>query len=627
MSLKDVLGAVGQQIDDDEAELATLEQRVAKLEAAVFPTPSPTPDPQPSPAPAPSPSPTPTPVPEPFAAMVATGSGALSFTVKASDATRLDDYVGELVHEYRARYVLPDLSGSLVFCRSIDGAVSYVIFENGEYLGDRKSRLGFTLTLDLGDGSTSRSVACRFSRWGGTWRCPMGTQYPVNADRLAALASHPTLPRLDKRWLAKEQLPKFKATVLPYTEPMSLAGMTAGVSAGGDRNDIGLVTEWISNLLLKTPADADYQAAVQTMLNQSEACGSQQTHVRAKDGGPFDCIAFPKASMQWDECNSNSAFYAPNLVEVSDKAIVPPTDLPMQSMNSGHTTFCAAVVGYLLTDDPYYLQMVQDQAAFAVFSKRGGAVPPAFGIVHQETRDWCWGLRSVMHALLTAPANPPSWLRAASYWQQIHDAAKAQFNAAMAATIPGVQTFRAPWPPAVSGVYMDSLFIDDYCLSELLMMQLSGQNWVEQIAWLSEKARIMALGEQGYPWQMGVPEEIIDIGKPQSWGDLWPTYISGRSEIDVTKLPPDDFCPPGPGDSGSTKTTNNTNPPYQFARRAVLALLARVATQTGDPRFAWALDYWKQHGARWDRYVAMSMAGCYSTPGGRWAADHGIPGI
>ena len=75
-------------------------------------------------------------------------------------------------------------------------------------------------------------------------------------------------------------------------EPMGMAGITAYFATGGDRDDIGPLTE----------AQAEYlctgrSAALWTMMAQAEAAGTVPWIMRdEKTGGPVDVLAYPKVS-------------------------------------------------------------------------------------------------------------------------------------------------------------------------------------------------------------------------------------------------------------------------------------------------------------------------------------------
>ncbi len=172
---------------------------------------------------------------------------------------------------------------------------------------------------------------------------------------------------------------------------MGLAGITPYMPQTGERADIGLVTEPQAKFIC-----TDDQASLQTLLAQAESAGTVPWHMRDENtGAPINFNAYPKAS-----------WYFSNVGSPQIKTIETPVTVDSAHMPS------LAYVPYILTGDPYYLEELQFQSNWD-----WGSLPPSYRPTIAQARQFAWSLRNLAQAARMTPANTPSWLLPASYWQ------------------------------------------------------------------------------------------------------------------------------------------------------------------------------------------------------------------
>jgi hypothetical protein len=189
---------------------------------------------------------------------------------------------------------------------------------------------------------------------------------------------------------------------------MDTGGLTTGMGTGGERPEIGPITESQAAYLLHGNAEA-----LTTMMTQAEAVGSMPIWARdERTGALVDVYTMPDVAFRAGAPTiPQPAYpYSPD-GSYNDH---------MFRMDVAHIP-SPAYVPWLLTDDPYFYESVEAIGSYGVLAtdyhrasqKLPGLVDPG------ETRAWGWGVREPMRLATFAPSDPPSWLKPRAYWRRI----------------------------------------------------------------------------------------------------------------------------------------------------------------------------------------------------------------
>lgn len=104
-----------------------------------------------------------------------------------------------------------------------------------------------------------------------------------------------------------------------------------------------------------------------------------------------------------------------------------------------------AYLPFILTGDPYYLGILQSQAAYIILGMPKGwsALSPSWGPGAGQTRGVAWATRDLMQAAWATPDVVPQWLLPKATMKKMFDASVAHLNFIMAQTEPLRSVHRA----------------------------------------------------------------------------------------------------------------------------------------------------------------------------------------
>lgn len=339
------------------------------------------------------------------AAIPAAVSGPLGAIIEYKGETyRYDETTGTDLGDYidpRNRFVQGCIRSNhdrlpltVLFRRDKTSDRAEVVFELGRIFTQAPPANldAYRVSIVRGD-KTVFSAAIPGHFWSARWRWQSAPR-PVTA-KIPDLIAAGLLPHYDEAVTGG-----FTPASAPSNyAPMGLAGVYPSMPDGGERPDIGPLTECQADYICTGRA-----SALSTLLAQAEASGTIPWHLRdERTGAPLDTVAYPKATMY--EPNGASPFIprAPNTPINPDPAHEP----------------ALAYVPFLLTGDPYYLEELQTAVNFNIIRQ-----PPAARVWYNldgAVRAHAWSLRSTAQAATVTPDTVPSWLLPRSYFKKILD--------------------------------------------------------------------------------------------------------------------------------------------------------------------------------------------------------------
>lgn len=211
-------------------------------------------------------------------------------------------------------------------------------------------------------------------------------------DRETALAVVSTVPPTNAPPNCAPTLPMPSVPAAPsHYRVMGLAGVVAYMPQGGERGDIGLLTETQAEFICTAR-----EAALDLMRAQGEAAGTIPWHMRDEvSGAPMDLRRYPAAT--WYSSTTAGMPYVKT-------AATPIT------VDSAHQP-ALAYLPYLLTGDPYHLEDLQFQATWNL-----GSLVPQYRMSLPRPATFAWNLRTLAQCARMTPSDVPAWLLPQSYW-------------------------------------------------------------------------------------------------------------------------------------------------------------------------------------------------------------------
>lgn len=440
-----------------------------------------------------------------------------------------------------------------------------VVFELGKIWDGRAANLAsYRAEVWRGESLISAVEVPRhfwFSRW--RWQ---SAPRPVYA-RMDDLRQRGLLPPLARR---SESL-FTRAAPAPGNASyavMELAGIAAQMGAGGERPDLGLMTEHQARFLCTKAGDA-----LATLRAQAEAAGTLPWHIRDERTG---------APVNLDD-HENMSWYGD--ANVGDPHI-PHSDSGI-SIDAAHQP-ALAYVPYLLTGDPYHLEDLQ----FAANYNRG-SLPPADRLSIPQPRAFAWSLRTLAQAARVTPERVPSWLLPAAYFRKDLDRTRQWFAATyIEDSDPLRRIFRATDnlaysrdepPQAPQGSWV-APWQHDFLAAVLGWTVLMGfENWREAFHWQLGGTLARTSGRSG--WRRAYPSPYRLIVRERksapvaaSWEEAW------RLSSTMAGWPEADELPEG-------------DPTYAIYARGVLAIAARLGVTEAQEPLAWITEQLRRRNA------------------------------
>jgi hypothetical protein len=312
-----------------------------------------------------------------------------------------------------------------------------VVFWNGECLGDVPS--GYTRDLPTyvavvkRAGNVVHSEQISKHVWGCRWRYQSEPRKEIRTA--TQVFADGFLPHMSKKAArigtpySGVIVPRTPAGVGSYRTFMEVEnsssntklGLVCDVDRGGERHEIGLVTEWQADYLLNGTASSR-----NAMYQQAELCGSdwhfylpdQTTGALVnykQDAQHYNCYTLPRPygqKGQYYQIGGGPAWNGWNIHEA---------DSHVPSM---------FYVPFALTEDAYYIEGQQAIVQWGVgwdiygretlYGKLNG--PRTCCSYTGEIRTMGWGVRNLAMAYKISPEQPPSWLLSKNYYAALsHD--------------------------------------------------------------------------------------------------------------------------------------------------------------------------------------------------------------
>ena len=307
-----------------------------------------------------------------------------------------------------------------------------VVFWNGECMGDvpdgHTSDLPSYRVVLKNNGNIVHAESVRQHVWGCRWRYQSAARPEIRTTE--QLFSDGFLPHMSKKAARIEGysgviVPKSPTPVANYTTFMapddpaanSKLGLTCDIDRGGERPEIGLVTEWQADYLLNRTA-----ASKHAMYQQAEMCGSDW-HWYIPDqitGALVNYKQDPshyKAYTYYQHYGSPGQYY-----QIGNS----PAWNGWNAHEAESHIPSVFYVPYALTEDPYYVEgqqaIVQWGTGWDIygrensygFGKIGG--PRTCCSYGGEIRTLGWGIRNLAMAYKMSPENAPDWLLSKRYY-------------------------------------------------------------------------------------------------------------------------------------------------------------------------------------------------------------------
>lgn len=451
-----------------------------------------------------------------------------------------------------------------------------VVFWNGEVDPVNQTvPSGFTRDLPsyqvtiAKDGATGYSATIPPHVWATRWRYQSAprpvirTAAQIFSDKFFPNMS-PQAARLDKTGVIKPRPVAPVGTYTPFMAPDALRpdyklGILQNIETGGERLELGPMTEWAADYLLNgTPSSLNALLQHAEMassewffflpdLNTGAAINFKQDLARYKtyiDGNPYDAYyraAYTNRSNGWEFHEADSHFQM------------------------------HPYIAYALTEDAYFLEGIQYIQAYGVGNRgcmyyREGSIDPSSsqgvlgygglliagkgdgggGINGQftmcsgigEIRTIGNGVRNLAMAYKTAPTNAPSWLLPQSYY-----AAQSSDYSAV------INRFWTTSPAPLHAIFRQlsndnyfQAFEQAYALMGMAIADLVGMPTDQNPAWLDQLKFYFGFfdaitnGTSGWNNQCPQPHDIVNNANPEnpatgnlnfnnytSWGALYTT--------------------------------------------------------------------------------------------------------
>ncbi len=388
-----------------------------------------------------------------------------------------------------------------------DGRRHELVFELSDATAREAADLGgYAVTLEI-DGRTVLSGATPQHYWSARWRLQTAPRPRVRTA--AALVQAGLVP-------AYETVPREERRSKPY-QPMGLADLVGYMPTTGERADIGLFPEWVSAFL--TSSDAD---AWQRTLANAEAAATFPWHWRDETGQIFNIDRHPDWSID--------PRFAP-------RGKVPPW--PANRTKGAPTVDDAhqpqlTYVAYLITGDPYYLEELQFQANWHMWSH--GSMHGIGLVIASQVRGLAWTLRQVALAAGATPDTVPPWLLPRDYFlRKLENNRKWFMEQTVDSIDPLAQTFHFPRiidPTAVASWQEDFITL---VLGQIVRMGFTA--WRPVHDWACANLVARGSGTSGWPRNVPVWYYINLLGPDGMPSANWATVARLNNEK-VLKAPP-----------------------------------------------------------------------------------------
>lgn len=401
-----------------------------------------------------------------------------------------------------------------------------VVFWNGECFGDvpsghYKDWPGYTAAI-YRDGALLHTEEVPKHSWGTRWRW-FSERRPLIRDAAAVFADG-FLPRMSREagridGYSGVIVPPVPIVVPPYTTFRGpdidrtdfKCGIQRAIDGGGERQEIGLVTEWQGDWLLRGT-----QSSLEAMFHQAEMFGGDI------DFYIPDQMTGAAVDYKCDDDHYGSYTlgreYGPYYRIVHRE---PVNDWYLHEASSHLPSLF--LVPYALTEDPYYIEgqqfMCQWTLGWDIYGRENRYGHLGERVVSGytgEIRTFGWDIRNIAAAYLMSPDAPPRWLQPKSYFRAVSDdmlmvSEQLWINDPR----PRYRTFRL-----LSDDGYWQIFMQSYAIMGMALADLAGlPGWAEQAGWYFGFFRGVLGGDSGWENQVPQPHDILstDMDRHTDW--------------------------------------------------------------------------------------------------------------
>jgi hypothetical protein len=298
-----------------------------------------------------------------------------------------------------------------------------VVFWNGECLGSVPSAYardlpGYTATIRDSDDTVIHTEEIPEHGWGQRWRWQSApreiirTAEDVFADGFLPWMSLKAARIEGYDGLIVPPVPPAVGTYTTFMAPDTAStklGLVCGVDTGGERAEIGLVTEWQADWLLRGT-----ETSLAAMMQQAEMCaGDWNFYIPDSVTGAFvdykaDDEHYRAHEYQQQAYGNPGQYYQIKWGKQNG------WDIHEADSHIPNVFYLA----YAATEDPYLLEamqaIVQYGAGWDIYGREN--VYGSFGTrvvcsYNNEIRTLGWGIRNLACAYKATPENAPSWLQ------------------------------------------------------------------------------------------------------------------------------------------------------------------------------------------------------------------------
>jgi hypothetical protein len=269
----------------------------------------------------------------------------------------------------------------------------------------------------------------------------------------------------------------------PY-EPMGMAGVEPGMSMTGGRNDIGLFPAWTTEFLA-TGSDTAWRL----VAANAEACASVPWHWRDETGQIFNIDRHPDWAID--------SRFAPSDKVPASSTTRDPTKANPEDAHQPQLTY----VPYLITGDPYFLEELQFQASWHMWSH--SSYNGLGLVINSQVRGLAWTLRQIALAAAVTPEQVPSWLLPREYFLRKLENNRRWFVEQTTENIdPVAQTFHFPWVADLTYVGSWQEDFNSLVLGQIVRMGFTA--WRPIYDWCCSNLLARGNGTSGWPRQAPV---------------------------------------------------------------------------------------------------------------------------
>ncbi len=355
-----------------------------------------------------------------------------------------------------------------------DGRRHELVFELSDATAREAVELGgYAVTLEIGGRTVLRGATPRHY-WAARWRLQTAPRPRIR--RVEALVKAGLVPAYSPA------TPRVAYHGKRY-EPMGLADTTAYMATTGERNDLGLFPEWTANFL----ASGD-EADAEAMMANAEATATFPWHWRDETRRIFNIDRHPDWSI-------DNRFAPP------DKVASWPAkrDQAAPTVDDAHQPQLT-YVPYLVTGDLYYLEELQFQANWHMWS--GGSGQGLGLLSDSQVRGFAWTLRQLAMAAAVTPGTVPASLLSRDYFlRKLENNRKWYVEQTVESIDPVAQTFHFPW---VTDVTLVASWQEDFIaivLGQIVRMGFTAWRPIHDWACVN----LVARGSGAGGWPRSVP--------------------------------------------------------------------------------------------------------------------------